>query len=214
MGKDNAPKPPAAKARHYIRSWVNSKALPSTWAFKKVRQDLSFLREELINQYGGEKVSPQALILVDSIVEALGVQKLQGLYIRKAGIMRQDSLKAGNLELHSILAKSWISYANVVRQGLMALRELGTLSDAESTMTPAEIARAVDIEMAGAEVKDAENRARIASTGRSADERTAGGGKSGDQADPSSHLVDDARPVQLGDSPSSKGDVDGEGSDE
>jgi hypothetical protein len=121
--------------------------MPSGRAFVKIRRELSRLREDLIEQYGGDKVSPQAVILIDSVIEALGVQKLQGLYIRKAGIIRQDSLEAGNLELHSILGKNWISYANVVRQGLMALRELGAPHE-ERGLTPAELAEAITLEAA------------------------------------------------------------------
>jgi hypothetical protein len=129
MGKDNAPKSPAAQGHHYLYTWVRHKALPSGRAFAAIMRELSRLRGELIAQYGGEKVSPEAIILIDSVIEALGVGKLMGLYVRKAGIMRRDSLKAGNLELHSILGKNWISYANVVRQGLLALRELGGVKE-------------------------------------------------------------------------------------
>jgi hypothetical protein len=89
------------------------------------------LRNEMIERYGGDKVAPEAVILIDGTIEALGVQKLQGLYIRKAGIIRQDSLKAGNLELHSILGKNWISYANVVRQNLLALQTLKLTNEDE-----------------------------------------------------------------------------------
>jgi hypothetical protein len=123
--RSNAPRPPSATGgKHYLYSWVTRKALPSGRAFVRIRRELSKLRGELIERYGGNKITPEAVILIDSVIEALGVQKLQGLYIRKAGIIRQDSLKAGNLELHSILGKNWISYANVVRQNLLALQDL------------------------------------------------------------------------------------------
>jgi hypothetical protein len=163
VGKNNARKPPAATGHHYLYSWVSKKSLPSRWAFKVIRQELGRMRADLIAEYGGDKVSPQAIILIDSVVEALGVQKLQGLYIRKAGIIRQDSLKAGNLELHSMLGRSWVAYANVVRQGLMALKELGGLHD-ERGLTPAELAEAINVE-AAAKGQDAQDDAGASQEG-------------------------------------------------
>ena len=82
------------------------------------------MREALLEQYGGEKIAPDAQILVDSVVEGVGVQKLLGLYIRKYGVIDSQSAKRGRLELSPVLSRNWIGYANLVRQGILALREL------------------------------------------------------------------------------------------
>jgi hypothetical protein len=112
----------ATRARHGIASWVDSKRMPKGRSFTKTRRELGNLRTELIRRRGGdEKISPEELILIDSIIEALGVQKLLGLYVRKYGIVDAPSAKRGRLELAPILSKSWVSYANVVRQAVLAL---------------------------------------------------------------------------------------------
>lgn len=114
----------AVRAKHGLTSWVNSKRLPQGKGFQAVRRELSRLREDLIRAHGGEKIGPDAAILVDSVVEALGVQKLLGLYVRKYGVVDAQSAKRGRLELSPVLGKNWISYQNSVRQGILALREL------------------------------------------------------------------------------------------
>lgn len=111
-------------SRHGLYSWVNSKAVPSGRAAQAIRRDLSRTRTELVQAHGGEKISPDALILVDSVVEALGVQKLCGLHVRKHGVVDERSARRGCLELSPVLGKNWISYANLVRQGILALREI------------------------------------------------------------------------------------------
>jgi hypothetical protein len=62
---------------------------------KKVSQT----RERLIAKYGGDKIEPDVLAMVDSAVKTMMVQELRSLYIKRAGILRRDSLDAGNLEL-------------------------------------------------------------------------------------------------------------------
>ena len=118
------PAGPEKPARHGIYSWVSSKKLPHSRSFQAIRRDLSVMREELIRQHGGGKISPDAAILVDSVIEALGVQKILGLYIRQYGVVDGQSAKRGRLELSPILSKNWISYGNLVRCGLVALKEI------------------------------------------------------------------------------------------
>jgi len=142
LNSEKATSAPAAKTREKLGgvrwtrsglySWVNSKRLPRGRAFAKIRRELTLLREDLIRQHGGEKITPAALILVDSIVEALGVQKLLGLYI----------------ELNPILAKNWISYGNTVRQALIALKEITAARKAEEVLSPLDIAELIDAENA------------------------------------------------------------------
>ena len=111
--------------KHGLYSWIDSKRLPRGRAFQRTRHELGHLRAELVAAHGGEgKIGPEALILVDSIIEGLGVQKLLGLYVRTCGVLDQPSAKQGRLELTPILGKGWIGYAHVVRQGILALREI------------------------------------------------------------------------------------------
>ncbi|MEN6560671.1 MAG: hypothetical protein ABFD52_07845 [Acidobacteriota bacterium] len=113
------------RVRHGIISWIDNKRVPSGRAFTQVRKDLQRLRDELIERHGGpDKITPEAAMLVESLIEAQGVIKLATLYIRKAGVLRQDSLKHGALELHPILGKSLIAYTNTIRQNCLALETL------------------------------------------------------------------------------------------
>jgi len=158
LNSEKATSAPAAKTREKLGgvrwtrsglySWVNSKRLPRGRAFAKIRRELTLLREDLIRQHGGEKITPAALILVDSIVEALGVQKLLGLYIRQYGVIDEQLAKAGRLELNPILAKNWISYGNTVRQALIALKEITAARKAEEVLSPLDIAELIDAENA------------------------------------------------------------------
>lgn len=119
---DNALVVPGKK--HGLYSWVRSKRLPRGRAFQKVRRELGHLRDELVEAHGGEALTPDARILVDSVIEGLGVQKLMGLHIREYGVIDKTAAKEGQLDLSPLLAKHWVSYANVVRQGLLALKEI------------------------------------------------------------------------------------------
>lgn len=148
---DKGDKPGAALAKRRPRSglysWVNSKKLPQGRAFQAVRRELAGLRDDLLAQYGGEeKVAPDARILVDSVIEALGVQKLVSLHIRKYGVIDAQSAKRGRLELSPILARNWISYGNTVRQGIVALRDLEARTRPEPVLSVAEVIRAIDAE--------------------------------------------------------------------
>jgi hypothetical protein len=87
-------------------------------------KEVSLVRERLITKYGGDKIEPDVLAMVDSAAKAMMIQELCTIYIKRAGIMRKDSLNAGNLELHSVLAKSYASYANLVRLSLEAAARL------------------------------------------------------------------------------------------
>jgi len=160
------PAGPEKPARHGIYSWVSSKKLPHSRSFQAIRRDLSVMREELIRQHGGGKISPDAAILVDSVIEALGVQKILGLYVRKFGVVDRQAAKRGRLELTPILSKNWISYGNTVRQAILALKELDARKQAEPAPTIAEIIREYDEQAAqdqtAADGKDAELSARPA----------------------------------------------------
>lgn len=116
--------PPGGRTKHGLYSWVNSKKLPRGRTFQVVRRELSHLREDLVQEHGGEKIAPDSRILVDSVIEGLGVQKILGLYVREYGVIDGEAAKRGRLELMPILARNWIAYANCVRQGILALKEI------------------------------------------------------------------------------------------
>jgi hypothetical protein len=122
--KKDALAPTDKRVRHGLRSWVNSKRVPYGRTFQVVRRELAVLQEDLIQQHCGKDITPDARILVDSVIEGLGVQKLLGLYVRKYGVIDNRAAKQGRLELSPILGKSWVAYSNVVRQGILALKEL------------------------------------------------------------------------------------------
>jgi hypothetical protein len=181
------PAPIKKPARSGLYSWVSSKKLPQGRAFQAIRRELTAVRGELVAQHGGEKITPDALILCDSIVEALGVQKLLGLYVRKYGVINALEAKRGRLELSPILSKNWISYGNTVRQAILALRELDKgQGRGDDVPTIAEIIRECDEEEAAAQAA----RAKEAATRGPAlaqDERSAAGqdgGKGREGADP------------------------------
>lgn len=110
--------------RHGLYSWIDSKRVPEGRAFQAIRRELGHLRTDLINAHGGEGITPDARILVDSIVEGLGVQKLSSIYLRKFGVVDAVAAHNGRLELSPVLGKNWIAFGNMVRQGLLALAEL------------------------------------------------------------------------------------------
>jgi len=122
--KKDALAAPGGRVKSGLYSWVNSKKLPRGRTFQAVRRELGHLREELVQAHGGKTISPDARILVDSVIEGLGVQKILGLYIRQYGVVDGQSAKRGRLELSPILSKNWISYGNLVRCGLVALKEI------------------------------------------------------------------------------------------
>lgn len=148
----------AKRPKHGLYSWVDSKRLPRGRAFQKIRRELGQLRGELVQEHGAAEITPDARILVDSIVEGLGVQKILGLYIREYGVIDGQAARRKRLELSPILGKNWVSYANVVRQGVLALKEI------EKGRQPAEfniltIEAEVDREQAEQDARDAEKRA-------------------------------------------------------
>ena len=174
--------------RHSIYGFLASGKLPSGRAWKRAQQEISRLREALIAQYGGDKIQPAVLALLESAIEGLTIQRLSGLYVKKAGILRRDSLKRGDLALHSILSGQFISYANLVRLNLESAARLAAQKPLEDpAATVAELIAEVDAE---AELEAQAAKAREASAGGpgvAQGERAAAGqddGKGQEGADP------------------------------
>jgi hypothetical protein len=110
--------------KHGLYPYLRFGKLPSGRAWERVQVEVRRTREALIHRYGADKIRPDVLALVESAMEGLMVQRLSSLYIKKAGIMRADSLERGNFELHSVLCGQFIAYANLVRLNLEAAARL------------------------------------------------------------------------------------------
>ena len=109
---------------HGVRAFIDSGKLPSGRLYRRAMKDVNLTREKLVAKYGGDKIEPDVLAMVDSAAKAMMIQELCTIYIKRAGILRRDSLDRGNMELHSVLAKSYASYANLVRLSLEAAARL------------------------------------------------------------------------------------------
>ncbi|MGA2533830.1 MAG: hypothetical protein ABSG19_12445 [Candidatus Aminicenantales bacterium] len=188
------------KTKHGVKAYLRQRSspafpmmnLPSGRAWKRTQQDLMRLKDELFAspKYGGPgKVSPDVRAILESAIEGLTVQKLSALYIRRAGIMRMDSLLKGNLELHSILSGQFISYANLVRLNLEAAARLAGQKIPEPPATTlAEIIRECDEEEAkakeaaagGAGVSQGERSAAPPSEGEGQDGAESGDNRQGE----------------------------------
>lgn len=146
------------RQKHGIIGYLNTGKLPSGRAWRREQERVSVLRLALIQQYGGKDIKPSVLALIESAIEGLMIQRLSSLYVKKAGILRRDSLKEGDLCLHSILSGQFISYANLVRLNLEAAARLAGQKSPEPVLTIAEIIEQVDAEKEGAgnQAKDEE----------------------------------------------------------
>jgi len=109
---------------HGVRAFVYSGRLPSGRAYKRAMKEVSRTRDLLVAKYGGDKIEPDVLMMIDSAAKAMMIQELCTLYIKKVGVLRRDSLNLGNLELHSVLAHSFVSYSNLTRLSLEAAARL------------------------------------------------------------------------------------------
>jgi len=140
-----AKKTKRGKGKHGVYAYLASGKLPSGRSWKKTQAQVSKVREALIKQYGGDDIQPAVLALIESAIEGLMIQRLAGLYVKRAGILRGDSLMKGNLELHSILSGQFISYANLVRLNLESAARLASQKGPdEPALTIAEVIREHD----------------------------------------------------------------------
>ena len=146
---------------HGVRAFVDSGKLPSGRLYRRAMKEVSQVRERLVAKYGGDKIEPDVLAMVDSAAKAMMVQELCTLYIERAGILRRDSLDAGNMELHSVLAKSYASYANLVRLNLEAAARLADRKPGPIVPDILTIVAEIDAEKAEKDALDAERRAEV-----------------------------------------------------
>ena len=111
------------KETHGIHKWIKHNQLPSARGINKIQKCLDELEQGLINDYGGpEKISTSQEILIRSVTKALGIQFLAELYVNEAGPIKRAP--GNDIELRNILGKNYLSYANSIRQNLLALKEL------------------------------------------------------------------------------------------
>lgn len=109
---ESGAKKPAKRQSHGIYSYLNSGKLPSGRAYKRAQRQIDELRKQLIEMYGGEEnIRPDIRILVEGAITSATIQLLCQTYLKKSGIFRQDSLKQGDLALHSVLQKGFSTYA-------------------------------------------------------------------------------------------------------
>lgn len=115
-----------ARARSGVYSWISSKRIPQGRTFQKIRRELSIERErfeaEHLDSHG--EVPPGTQALIDGTIEAEGVVKLIGLYLRRQGVVDGAAAKRGSLELSPLLARSWVTYQNCIRQNVVVLEEM------------------------------------------------------------------------------------------
>jgi hypothetical protein len=143
--------PTGAKAKHGVQAYLKGGRLPSGRAWRRAQAEIDKLRLDLVRQYGGPLIRPDVAALVESAIEALTVQRLSALYIRKAGLFRRDSLNNGALELHPVLSGQFLAYHNAVRLNLeSAARLAGQKPPEPTTLTLEAYVAAKDAEKAQA----------------------------------------------------------------
>ena len=108
---------------HGLGPWLKTRMVsPSIRGHKRMQKYLEDMRRDIINQLGGPgAITPTQEALVESTIQALGVQLLAGAYVKKYSILRPDQARRGILEFQPLLAKSLVAYANLVRMNLVAL---------------------------------------------------------------------------------------------
>jgi len=111
------------KVKHGINAWINQRRLPGGRRFREIRRQMGVLKRQMIKDYGGEQIRPEALILIDGIFDDLGIRMLTALYIRRVGPVSQKSIKEGALALHPLLGSNWLGYGNAITRSLLALKE-------------------------------------------------------------------------------------------
>jgi len=147
------------RLKHGVYAYLDKGKLPSGRAWLRVQAEISSLRKALIEEYGGvEKIQPSVLCLIESAIEGLTIQKLSTMYVKKAGILRQDSLKHGDLALHSVLSGQFISYANLVRLNIEAAARLADRKAPEGEPDVLTFVAEFDREKAEQEAREAAKR--------------------------------------------------------
>jgi len=121
MGKKK--RPGLFPVTHGVYTWLRTgKVNPSVRGHRRLQRYLKDLRRDLIEQLGGpEAITPAQEALIESTIQALGVQLLAGAYCQRFSILRPDLARRGILEFQPVLGKSLLAYINTVRQNLIAL---------------------------------------------------------------------------------------------
>jgi hypothetical protein len=161
-----------ARQKHGIIGYRNTGKLPSGRAWKREWAAINQQYEAIRQRFGGDKIQPEVEALLNGARDARIIRGLGLLYVKKAGIMRRDSIRRGDLAMHSVLCQQFIAYLNVERLNLEAAARLAGQKIPEAPITLAEIIREVDAE---AEAQAAKARETVAGGPGSAQEgRSAG----------------------------------------
>jgi len=114
--------------------------IPSIRGARALSKHLDWIKVELENAIPDMDVRKE--LLINQVVKLEQKICLADMWMRKAGIIRRDKLKEGYLEMHPILAASYVALMNSQR---LALRDLGIEGEkASRILTPTQLAAKVD----------------------------------------------------------------------
>jgi hypothetical protein len=148
----------ARREKHGVKAFLNSGRLPSGRSWEREQAQIAAWEAAMIKKYGGDKIEPDVLACIQSAAQAKTISALSMLYVKKSGVMRQDSLQRGHLELHAVLSAQFCTYQNVVRNSLEAAARLAKSVPEEEAFDVTNYVREFDKRATEeAKVKDAAN---------------------------------------------------------
>lgn len=108
----------------YAKTGQVPRNLPSARAWKRTQARVREMYAAVRQRYGGDNILPDVEVLIAGAQDARLIRELGMLYVKRAGVMRADSLAKGNLEMHSILCAQLVAYSNLERLNLEAAARL------------------------------------------------------------------------------------------
>lgn len=165
--------------KHGIRAYATTGRvpvnLPSARSWKRTQARVREMYAAVRQRYGGDRISPDVDVLIAGAQDARLIRELGMLYVKRAGVMRGDSLAKGNLEMHSVLCAQLVAYSNLERLNLEAAARLAQQKAPEGPVpTIAEIIREHD---------EVEAQAQAAKAGKGNGQGEAGPGPAEDQGE-------------------------------
>ncbi|MEN6560114.1 MAG: hypothetical protein ABFD52_04990 [Acidobacteriota bacterium] len=119
--------------------------LPSARSWKRTQARVREIYAAVRQRYGGDQIPADVEVLIAGAHDARLIRELGMLYVKRAGVMRGDSLAKGNLEMHSVLCDQLVAYSNLERLNLEAAARLASQKLPEGPiLTIAEIIREHD----------------------------------------------------------------------
>jgi hypothetical protein len=115
--RKSPPKKPGPKPKHGAYSMIRRKRLPKE--FRSLHPYLKAVQEGLIEDLGGrDHVSVAQMLMIDRVIQGLGVLKLIERFIAEKGLLGQDRVAA--FLLHDLSAR-YLSWDRKVTNHLQAL---------------------------------------------------------------------------------------------